>query len=110
MSSLTLISILILSIISDCLAKPAKRTDGIIDNLKTGYYYIDNGSITAVKPTNPLDATDQAPPVGKRRQDATINRGVDVNQLPSGVKFTPLVRYKQTKTKRKTLFVPNFFG
>ncbi|XP_075167150.1 uncharacterized protein LOC142239255 isoform X2 [Haematobia irritans] len=98
-------TIVILMIVSQSSAMPAKLSDDIIDNLKSGYYYIDNGVITRVK-SDPLRST--LPP-GRRRQDSQDSSAVSSN-LPSGVKFTPLVRYKQTKTNRKKLFVPNLFG
>ncbi|XP_055919862.1 uncharacterized protein LOC129951640 [Eupeodes corollae] len=40
-------------------------------------------------------------PVPLRREDTNIDRAL---------KFTPLVRYKSTRTKRKKLFVPNLWG
>ncbi|XP_055838799.1 uncharacterized protein LOC129906869 [Episyrphus balteatus] len=40
-------------------------------------------------------------PVPVRREDTNIDRAL---------KFTPLVRYKSTRTKRKKLFVPNLWG
>ncbi|XP_013102422.1 uncharacterized protein LOC106083742 [Stomoxys calcitrans] len=98
---LSLAFMLFFVIITTSNAIPARLSDGIIDNLRTGYYYIDNGVITAVR------RTDATPPPGRRRQDSATGSPSD---LPHGVKFTPLVRYKQTKTKRKRLFVPNFFG
>ncbi|XP_013102409.1 uncharacterized protein LOC106083734 [Stomoxys calcitrans] len=71
------------------------------ESIKPGYYYIDNGAITPVSRRDVYS--------GQRRQD-TLSNSDDASNLSNGVKFTPLVRYKQTETRHKKLFVPNFFG
>ncbi|XP_017077731.1 uncharacterized protein LOC108112401 [Drosophila eugracilis] len=71
-------------------------TDNRLKKLNPGYYYVDDGYIAPV-----------AGSVGyTRREDGNSESGA----LPHNVKFSPIVRVRQTKTKRKKLFVPNFFG
>ncbi|KAH8277833.1 hypothetical protein KR018_008505, partial [Drosophila ironensis] len=71
-------------------------TDNRLKKLSPGYYYVDDGYIAPVSTSG----------TNTRRQDPNSEGGA----LPSNVKFTPIVRVRQTKTKRKKLFVPNFFG
>ncbi|EDW32263.1 GL11540 [Drosophila persimilis] len=72
-------------------------TENRLKKLNPGYYYVDDGYIAPVSTgTRPYT----------RRQDANQQ----VGDLPSNVRFTPLVRVRETRTKRKKLFVPNFFG
>ncbi|KAH8316685.1 hypothetical protein KR067_013350, partial [Drosophila pandora] len=71
-------------------------TDNRLKKLNPGYYYVDDGYIAPVSTSG----------VYTRREDGSSQGG----SLPSNVKFTPIVRVRQTKTKRKKLFVPNFFG
>ncbi|XP_037814156.1 uncharacterized protein LOC119605244 [Lucilia sericata] len=78
--------------------RPVAPKDSLLNRLRRGYYYIDDGEIT---PVNPTDIQ-----TGRRRQDTGDSNESDQN----GVKYTPLVRYHQTHAKRKKLFVPNFFG
>lgn len=80
-----------------------------IDRLKRGYYFVDNGSIRPVTKPESVQAPSTQAQAATRRQDNFSNT-VDINSLPGGVKFTPLVRFKQTETRRKRLFVPNLFG
>lgn len=85
--------------------------NSLLSRLRRGYYYIDDGAITPVSP-NQIAAAAPKAPKGQRRQDfdGFLPNSINDDNLPNGVKFTPLVRYKQTKTNRKKLFVPNFFG
>ncbi|XP_075166538.1 uncharacterized protein LOC142238714 [Haematobia irritans] len=71
------------------------------DSLKTGYYYIDNGKIIPVSRRD-INAD--------QRRDDSLSNSIDSSDSVDGIKFTPLVRYKETQTRRKKLFVPNFFG
>lgn len=86
---------------------PVQKTS-LLGHLKRGYYYVDDGDITPVNP----NSFNRKLPQGQRRQDAAAisPNSLESDNLPDGVRFTPLVRYKQTHTKRKKLFVPNFFG
>ncbi|XP_005177752.1 uncharacterized protein LOC101897557 [Musca domestica] len=108
-SYLLLLLVVIISTLSRVSAIPARPRSGLLDSLKTGYYYIDDGVITAISPDTLITiARDSSrPPPGKRRQDTDVSAD---GQSANSVKFKPVVRYKQTKTKRKKLFVPNFFG
>ncbi|KAH8348187.1 hypothetical protein KR084_005204, partial [Drosophila pseudotakahashii] len=72
-------------------------TDNRLKKLNPGYYYVDDGYIAPVAASAGYT---------RRREDANSESGA----LPHNVKFTPIVRVRQTKTKRKKLFVPNFFG
>lgn len=67
-----------------------------LDKLGTGYYYVDNGYI--------------APVPGHTASQRSLNSRYDDNVLSDGYRFAPVVRYRSTRTKRKKLFVPNFFG
>jgi len=71
-------------------------TDNRLKKLNPGYYYVDDGYIAPVAASAGYT----------RREDGISESGA----LPHNVKFTPIVRVRQTKTKRKKLFVPNFFG
>ncbi|KAI8037127.1 uncharacterized protein LOC128255699 [Drosophila gunungcola] len=71
-------------------------TDNRLKKLSPGYYYVDDGYIAPV-----------AASAGYTRREDVQPEGA---ALPHNVKFTPIVRVRQTKTKRKKLFVPNFFG
>ncbi|KAH8394846.1 hypothetical protein KR222_007899 [Zaprionus bogoriensis] len=64
-----------------------------LDKLDTGYYYVDNGYIAPV------------PGSTKSQQ-----RSLSTSYGEDGYRFAPVVRYRSTRTKRKKLFVPNFFG
>ncbi|XP_068147177.1 uncharacterized protein [Drosophila tropicalis] len=75
-------------------------TEDRLKKLNTGYYYVDDGYIAPVYGST---STNQ------RRHDPTYSDD-STSGLPNNVRFTPIVRYKQTRTKRKKLFVPNFFG
>lgn len=79
--------------------RPSASRDSLLNRLRNGYYYIDDGKIS---PVNPTDFS-QNIPTGRRRQDANE---ADQND----VKYTPVVRYHQPHAKHKKLFVPNFFG
>ncbi|BFG05864.1 uncharacterized protein DMAD_04501 [Drosophila madeirensis] len=72
-------------------------TENRLKKLNPGYYYVDDGYIAPVSTGTRTNT---------RRQDASLQDA----PLPSNVKFTPLVRVRETRTKRKKLFVPNFFG
>ncbi|XP_043662663.1 uncharacterized protein LOC122626455 [Drosophila teissieri] len=72
-------------------------TDNRLKKLSAGYYYVDDGYIAPV-----------ASNAGYTRREGASPS--DSDSLPHNVKFTPIVRVRQTKTKRKKLFVPNFFG
>ncbi|KAH8372930.1 hypothetical protein KR009_008274, partial [Drosophila setifemur] len=71
-------------------------TDNRLKKLSPGYYYVDDGYIAPVSTAG----------TNTRREDANSQSAA----LPYNVKFTPIVRVRETKTKRKKLFVPNFFG
>ncbi|XP_073811660.1 uncharacterized protein [Musca autumnalis] len=64
--------------------RPREQPKTVLSTLKTGYYYIDNGSITPVRRTDD--------PYGGYSH------------------YTPIVRYRKQQTQRKKLFVPNFYG
>ncbi|KAH8389294.1 hypothetical protein KR200_010144, partial [Drosophila serrata] len=73
-------------------------TENRLKKLNPGYYYVDDGYIAPVSSSAGTNT---------RREDSSPQNGA---ALPYNVKFTPIVRVRQTKTKRKKLFVPNFFG
>lgn len=73
-------------------------TDFRLSRLRRGYYYVDNGFITAV-PGSAL-------PGGRRRLDSEAAKSAEERQDS----YTPLLRYRQQRTKRKKLFVPNLYG
>lgn len=84
--------------------RPVAPKDSLLNRLRRGYYYIDDGEIT---PVNPTDIT-QNVQTGRRRQDT--GDSYNSNESDNSARYQPLVRYHQTHTKRKKLFVPNFFG
>ncbi|KAM8714253.1 hypothetical protein ACLKA7_014396 [Drosophila subpalustris] len=67
-----------------------------LDKLNTGYYYVDNGYIAPV-------------PSSSASSQRSLTRNSD-DVLSDGYRIAPIARYRRTRTKRKKLFVPNFFG
>ncbi|XP_017488732.1 PREDICTED: uncharacterized protein LOC108376981, partial [Rhagoletis zephyria] len=72
-------------------------TDYHLSRLRRGYYYVEDGFITAV-PESVI--------YGNRRVDTVTTNSGD----SSTVDAAQLVNYKRTHAKRKKLFVPNLFG
>ncbi|XP_060655896.1 uncharacterized protein LOC132791110 [Drosophila nasuta] len=68
-----------------------------LDKLDTGYYYVDNGYIAPV------------PSSTSSSNQRSLN-AYSGDVLSDGYRFAPIARYRSTRTKRKKLFVPNFFG
>ncbi|XP_073845823.1 uncharacterized protein [Musca autumnalis] len=108
MTSITHLLLLLMLITTTTITKvfsmPARQNDGIIDSLKTGYYYIENGSIKSISRGQLAIIAQNS--LADRQDTLSPNR----SRTTEVVKFKPVVRYKETKTKRKKLFVPNFFG
>lgn len=71
-------------------------TSDQLDKLNTGYYYVDNGYIAPV-------------PSSSASSQRSLNP-YSSGQLSDSYKFSPILRYRKSRTKRKKLFVPNFFG
>ncbi|KAH8261645.1 hypothetical protein KR044_012757 [Drosophila immigrans] len=69
-----------------------------LDKLDTGYYYVDNGYIAPV-PSSSGSSSNQ-------RSLSAYSGDV----VSDGYRIAPIARYRRTRTKRKKLFVPNFFG
>ncbi|TMW45315.1 hypothetical protein DOY81_009608 [Sarcophaga bullata] len=77
------------------------QKNSLLSRLRRGYYYIDDGEITPVNP-NEFQSS------GRRRQDTPGTYNANDADNSDNVRYTPLVRYHQTKHKK--LFVPNLFG
>ncbi|TDG47111.1 hypothetical protein AWZ03_006548 [Drosophila navojoa] len=71
-------------------------TSDHIDKLNTGYYYVDNGYIAPVSSSI----------ASSQRSLYPYSSG----EFSDSYKFSPILRYRKSRTKRKKLFVPNFFG
>ncbi|ALC42021.1 CG12826 [Drosophila busckii] len=71
-------------------------TSNNLDKLDTGYYYVDSGYIA---PVPSRGASSSSSSSQQRSLNPYDSYGVD-----------PILRYRRTRTKRKKLFVPNFFG
>ncbi|XP_064544165.1 uncharacterized protein LOC135432403 [Drosophila montana] len=77
--------------------KPLTRNS--LNKLNTGYYYVDNGYIAPVSGSSASNRRR----VGEDQSDQPA-------QSADTYRFTPLVRFRKTHTKRNKLFVPNLFG
>ncbi|XP_067634190.1 uncharacterized protein [Eurosta solidaginis] len=75
-------------------------TDYHLSRLRRGYYYVEDGFITAIPESAIL---------AKRRADATATASSSSAQS-SASNAAQLAKYKRTHGKRKKLFVPNLFG
>ncbi|CAD7013136.1 uncharacterized protein LOC101457300 [Ceratitis capitata] len=68
-------------------------TDYHLSRLRRGYYYVEDGYITAI-PESAILANRRVDTVAPNGDETTANAG----------------KYKRTHGKRKKLFVPNLFG
>ncbi|XP_037956460.1 uncharacterized protein LOC119686073 [Teleopsis dalmanni] len=78
-------------------AYTSSKIDSRFTRLRRGYYYVDDDYVDEVPVAYVPEAAKRA---AERRQDRTRN----------SLQYTPVVKYKHTRAKKKKLFVPNFFG